>query len=420
MLPKQFRKTALISFGNVIEWYDFSLFGYFTVILSTLFFPLDHSIYSLMAMYLTFGVGLLARPLGGFLFGLLGDRVCREKALRWSIYLMAVPTGLIGLLPTYEVAGVLAPILLIVMRLAQGLCAGGQYSGAVILSYEIASPRRRALQCSMNHVMSMAGYCLAILVSLSCFHLTHTWLSDNYWRIPFLVSPCLMILYFLFVRYWKVMLSDADPVLADQRQTALPFVQCFSQYRWNFLLATLLSACAGVLYFTLFVYMTSYMILNAHFTSTQAFLVNGVSTFISCVTVVSCALIVDRWGAQRVAQITIGMALLASLLFIPIGSMGMLSVVFIVVLMTTLNSAFIAAVLVIYPRLFPRNIRYTGMSFSYNLGAGLFGGAAPMVAAWVVHRQGNLGLTELLGITCFFTLLTMYFIYQKEGLLATD
>ena len=85
MLPKKYRKTALISYGNIIEWYDFSLFGYFAVILSRLFFPSGDDIYSLMATYLTFGVGLLARPVGGFLFGRLGDRVCREKALRLSI-----------------------------------------------------------------------------------------------------------------------------------------------------------------------------------------------------------------------------------------------------------------------------------------------------------------------------------------------
>ena len=160
--------------------------------------------------------------------------------------------------------------------------------------------------------------------------------------------------------------------------------------------------------------------LNAHFTNKQAFMVNGVSIFISCLTVVSCAMVVDRFSAKRVAQITVLLTLLASFLFIPIASMSLAFVMLLVILMTALNSAFIAAALVIYPKVFPRSIRYTGMSFSYNLGTGLFGGGAPMLAAWMVHRQGNLGLTELLVVTCVITFLVLYFIFREEGRLATD
>ena len=151
---------------------------------------------------------------------------------------MAIPTGLIGLLPTYESIGIIAPILLVVMRLVQGLCAGGQYSGAVILSYEMAQPQRRALQCSVNHVTSMAGYCLAILVSLGCFHLTHSWLSDNCWRIPFLLSPCIMIIYYVLVQWWKVMLSGEDPVSIDKSRCVPKFRKLFFEYQWNFVLAS--------------------------------------------------------------------------------------------------------------------------------------------------------------------------------------
>ena len=411
MVSKRIQSILLIAFGNIVEWYDFSLFGYFSVTLSRTFFPSSDSVNSLMATFLTFFIGLLARPLGGYLLGRIGDLDSREKCLRASIYLMVIPTTLIGVIPSYQDIGIVAPALLIVLRFCQGLCAGGQYSGAVVLSYESAHRRHRALQCSFNHVASMGGYGLAIVVSLISFHVAERCGTLSAWRIPFLISPIIVVVYAILRQHWgRDCIQEAHD--ATHSAEASSFFHVMVKYRWNFLLATLLASCGGIFYFTLFVYMMSFLVTQAHITTEHALAINGIAITFSCLSVVCCALLVDRWGEKQFIQISVGLICLASWLFIPIASFSTNMLAVLIVLMVILNSAFIAAVFVIYPQFFPKSIRLRGFSFSYNVGAGLFGGIAPLLATWLVHQQGVVGITELLSVTCFVALIALHFTFK--------
>lgn len=122
------------SFGNIIEWYDFTIYGLFALQIAKSFFPNDNRLISLMFIFATFAIGFLARPLGSIIFGILGDNYGKSYAVNLSIWLMAIPTMLIGILPSYQQIGILAPILLIILRICQGISAGGQFSGLIILN----------------------------------------------------------------------------------------------------------------------------------------------------------------------------------------------------------------------------------------------------------------------------------------------
>ena len=178
--------------GNVLEWYDFAVYGYSAAIVARLFFPASDPTASLLAAFGVFGVGFLMRPLGGVLFGHIGDRFGRTNALRWSVAAMALPTFAIGLLPTHATVGPLAAALLLICRLAQGLAMGGEYAGSIVFLTESASGGRRALFASWVGVGCVAGTLLGSGVGAAVAALLP---ADQVaawgWRIPFLLGLAL-------------------------------------------------------------------------------------------------------------------------------------------------------------------------------------------------------------------------------------
>ena len=172
--------------GNVLEWYDFSLYGYLAPITAPLFFPSSDPTTSLIQSFAVFAIGFLARPVGGAIYGHIGDRLGRRYLLTLSVLAMAAPTFLMGLLPTYASVGILAPILLVLLRLLQGLSAGGEFSGSIIFLVEHARPNRHGLMGSLSNFGAMIGGLLGLFVGW----LVTNWvdaeaMSDWGWRISF-------------------------------------------------------------------------------------------------------------------------------------------------------------------------------------------------------------------------------------------
>ncbi|MEY3882722.1 MAG: Proline/betaine transporter, partial [Pseudomonadota bacterium] len=175
--------------GNMMEWYDFAVYGYFAMIIGKLFFPMTDPAVSLIASFGAFAAGFLVRPLGGLVFGRIGDLVGRQKAMTLSVIAMAVPTVLMGCLPTYETIGIAAPILLIVLRIIQGLSVGGEYTSSLIFLAENAPKNRKAFTAVWGVWGGTAGILLGSGVGL----LVSSFLSDDQlvnwgWRIPFAIG----------------------------------------------------------------------------------------------------------------------------------------------------------------------------------------------------------------------------------------
>ena len=226
-------RTAILAevIGNVLEWYDFAVYGYFVPVISRLFFPNQTPLVSLLLTFSVFGVGFVMRPVGAIVFGQYGDRHGRKQALSAVIFLMAVSTFAVGLLPTYASIGLLGPLLLVVARLAQGLSGGGEWGGAAAYLVEYALPGKRGLTGSWQQVSVGGGFLLGLLTAA----MLTTWISPDTmlawgWRIPFLLGVLVGIVG--AIMRWRL---DDTPKFAELESQGLvartPLIEAFTTFR---------------------------------------------------------------------------------------------------------------------------------------------------------------------------------------------
>ena len=245
--------------GNALEWYDFALYGYFAPVFAAMFFPSERASVSLLSAFGVFAVGFLARPLGALLFGYIGDTVGRREALTWSVILMAVPTAIVGLLPTYAAIGMAAPLALTLCRFLQGLSVGGEFTGSVTFLVEHAAPSQR------GYIGSWAGFSAqvgALLGSgagaLVTSNLTTEDLHQWGWRIPFVLGSLIA-----FVGWYLRTRIPESPAFEQLRQagalTSAPVRDIFTRHRIAVAKVIGLVWLHGVGFYLLFVYLTTYL-----------------------------------------------------------------------------------------------------------------------------------------------------------------
>ena len=377
------------SAGTVIEWYDFYIYASLAVFFGSLFFPKANPTSGFLLSLATWGTGFLVRPFGAVVFGRIGDLVGRKYAFLVTLSVMGIATTLTGLVPTYAQIGILAPALLVLFRLIQGLALGGEYGGAATYIAEHAPDARRGYYTSYIQTTATVGIALALLVVLA-FRL---WLGDAAfrdwgWRLPFLVSSLLL----LIALYIRLRLQEA-PLFARLKEqgksSKAPLRESLGTGKnWKMILLALIGATSGQA--TVWYTSQFYCLL---FLQTQVF---PRTDFVSPPLVVSIAIVLATpfflvFGAlsDRIGRKPVIMAglLLAAVTYVPIyhgmknsgGNWAVLiPLVFIQVIYVTLVYAPIAAFLVEY---FPARIRYTSMSVPYHMGNGWFGGLTPVIAA---------------------------------------
>ncbi len=254
------RAVVAGTIGNVLEWYDFGVYGYLATTMSQLFFPGDDKTISLLKAFAVFGVGFVMRPVGSILFGVYGDRFGRRLALSAVIFLMAFSTVAIGLLPTYAQAGVLAPILLVVFRLLQGLSAGGEWGGSTSYIVEYAQEGRRGFIGSWQQVSVGSGF---LLGSLSAALLSSSLSPDAFiswgWRVPFLLGIFVGVLG-AYLR-WRLNDTPKFTEIAQHGEVAkAPLIEAFTAYRREALTIFGLTLHNTVAYYITIIYVTSYIV----------------------------------------------------------------------------------------------------------------------------------------------------------------
>jgi MFS family permease len=383
------------SIGTIIEWYDFYLYAVLAAFLAPLFFPSDNPTASLLAAFATFGAGFAVRPFGAVVFGHIGDLVGRKYAFLITVTIMGLGTTLIGLLPTYAQIGVLAPIILVLLRLLQGLALGGEYGGAAIYVAEHAPDNRRGFLTSWIQTTATVGLVLALVVILICrVTMGNEAFAAWGWRVPFLLSFFLVAIA-LFVRMRLQETPLFSRLKAAGNSSPSPVKDSLGNGRnWGLILLVLFGATAGqavVWYqgqFQARVYIegplkvdpvTGDMIMIvALLLGTPFFLLFGALS--------------DRIGRK---PIILGGCLLAAITYFPIYLlMGQVAdnafllgvLVFIQMIYVTMVYGPIAAFLVEF---FPAKIRYTSMSLPYHLGNGWFGGWLPFIAVAITAATGN-------------------------------
>ncbi|MCF7967877.1 MAG: MFS transporter [Methylococcaceae bacterium] len=369
--------------GNVMEWYDFAVYGYFAMVIGDQFFPATDPAVSLIASFGAFAAGFLMRPIGGLVFGRIGDLVGRQRAMLVSVMAMAVPTVLMSLLPTYGTVGIAAPLVLVGLRIIQGLSVGGEFTSSLIFLAEHAPSGRRSLTAIWGNWGAVLGILLGSGVGLWVTEwLTEAQVQAWGWRVPFALGGLLALVAWLVRRGLHV---DLPPIRSES-----PVRDVFTRYRGAILRVALLNVGTGVAFYTVFIYAVSYIRNIDHLTESVALELNTISMSTLLLLLPVVAWMSDRWGSRGVLTLANTLLVLLSYpLFQLIHSsdpdlilMGELGFAVLVALGT-------GGILVLNASLIPAPVRCTGLGFAYNASMGLFGGTTPLIAAWLIKVTDN-------------------------------
>jgi MFS transporter, MHS family, proline/betaine transporter len=376
--------------GNAMEWYDYGLYGYLSPILATLFFPSGDPLTSLMATFGVFAAGFLMRPLGAVAFGHLGDRLGRKKALVISVALMAVPTGLIGLLPTYAQAGSLAAVLLVVLRLFQGFSVGGEFTGSIIFLVEHAPPAQRGFIGSWAGFSTNAGCLLgsgvgALLVAVMGRQDLEVW----GWRLPFLLGAGFGVVG-LYLRLTVDETPHFQSLTESQGVARLPLHEALRHQGREMVSAFSLLWLSSVGFFTVFVYIPGYLTRIGRLPLDSAMTINWLGMVVVGVVIPLVGAWSDRVGRKPPLLLAAaGMLVLSYPLFWLLSRgdfvLCLVAQCIFAMLLATLASPLYALVV----ELFTTRTRYSALSLAFNTATTLFGGTAPLLATYLVERTGD-------------------------------
>jgi MHS family proline/betaine transporter-like MFS transporter len=378
-------------FGHAVEWFEFGVYGYLATVLGKLFFPSSDPTTSILSALAVFGVAFLARPVGAVIFGSLGDRLGRRAVLSTTILLMGGATTAIGLLPTYEAIGVIAPILLISLRLLQGLSAGGETSGAAAFLAESAPEGRRALWTSSIQAVGIVAFVVAatLVASLTAI-LGEAQLMAWGWRIPFLLSlPLAGIGLYLRFKVEETPAFQAAVAKEETEHQRVPMKQLFGHHKKALLLLICIVMVEAVASYVAKTYASTYLISTIGLSSSAALLSTSVTLLLAAAMIPFYALLSDRIGRKPLLiGGTIGLMVLAVPAFLLIGSGSLVGAIVGQIMAIVPGTAISVAVVVAQTELFPTEVRYSGASLGYNVAYALFGGTAPYVAAFLVASTG--------------------------------
>ncbi|MFF8870943.1 glycine betaine/L-proline transporter ProP [Streptomyces massasporeus] len=387
------RAVKAAALGNAMEWFDFGVYSYIAVTLGKVFFPSGNPTAQLLSTFGAFAAAFLVRPLGGMVFGPLGDRVGRQKVLALTMIMMAAGTFAIGLIPSYATIGVGAPILLLAARLAQGFSTGGEYAGASTFIAEYAPDKRRGFLGSWLEFGTLAGYIGgAGLVTIMTALLSADDLTSWGWRIPFLIAgPMGIIGLYLRMRLEETPAFAAEAEKAENNRPKTPLREMVTGQWRALLLCVGLVLVFNVTDYMLLSYMPSYLTGQLHYDETHGLLVVlGVMAVMMIVQPFAGAL-TDRVGRRPViATGCAGFLLLSvpALLLIREGSL--LAVALGMGALGMLLVCFTASMPSALPALFPTKVRYGSLSIGFNVSVSLFGGTTPLVVTALIGATGNM------------------------------
>jgi MHS family proline/betaine transporter-like MFS transporter len=378
------RVIAAGTIGNVLEWYDFAIYGYFATAIGRQFFPHEDPVAQLLSAFGVFALGYLMRPVGGALIGHIGDRFGRRTALTLSVAAMAIPTFLIGLLPGYATLGLLAPILLTLLRMVQGLSVGGEYTSSMVFLVERAPEGRRGLMGALTSCGACGGILLGSAVGAGFAAMMPTAALESWgWRIPFLLGLVVGIAGYFLRRH------VLDTVPAEPRKRA-PIVETLHDH-WRIVVGFAgLSVFNAVGFYVSFVYLVSWLQTADGMAPARALEINSMSMALLLPVMIATGILSDRIGRKPV--------LLAATV---LGFVGAVPAFWLLnhhsVLLAFLGQLVLVVTIGTYggtqPSIMveaaPASVRCTAVALGYNICLGVIGGLTPLAATWLVSRTGD-------------------------------
>jgi MHS family proline/betaine transporter-like MFS transporter len=369
--------------GNVLEWYDFAVYGFFAPILAAKFFPNDDPRVSLLAAFGAFAVGFLMRPVGAAVFGHIGDRYGRARALLFSVAMMAVPTVLMGLLPTYDTIGIAASVLIVVLRMCQGVAVGGEFTASIVFLAENAPARRRGFFASFSMFGATFGTMLgAAIGALLTNAMSAEALASWGWRAAF-VSGIVVAVVGVIIR--RGMFDSPG-----QAAVASPLTVAFREHRWQVLRVLGLNVASAATYYTLFVYAATWVSQTTKIERAVALNVQTLTILTFLVVLPIAAWLSDRIGRKLVLTVGMTACLLMAYPLLNVMHAGAIATTAAAQMafggLLALQMASIPAAMT---EMFPHGVRVSAVSVGYGLAYALFGGTAPAVAVWLISRTGS-------------------------------
>jgi MHS family proline/betaine transporter-like MFS transporter len=384
------RVLSSAAIGQFVEWYDFVIYAYSAAIIAKLFFPNTDPTAALLSTFAVYAVGFVMRPLGGFVFGPLGDRIGRRRVLSFVILMMGAATVCIGLLPTYSQIGILAPILLVICRLVQGLSAAGETVGSNSFVAEHAPSDKRGLFVAFTYSFANLPPIFAALLVL---FLTNALSGEAYaswgWRIPFLIGGPLALIG-LYIRDKVEETPAFKATQAAKRVAANPMREAVRDQKQQMGFSFALAAFSSLGFYTLAGYFVSYLTATVGLNSNAALVSNSIALFVAFIMMIVGGYLSDKFGRKPILLIGL---IINAVVCIPaylLAAQGsLLTAIAGQSLLAFGCGLFWGPVGIALLELFPTRTRFSASAISYNLAYTIFGGTAPFLGTWLILQSGS-------------------------------
>lgn len=390
--PATLRKViAAAAVGNFVEWFDFAVYGFLATTIAKQFFSSADPNTALLQTFAVFAVAFALRPLGGIVFGTLGDRLGRKRVLSATVLMMAGATTVIGLLPTYASIGLMAPVLLTLTRCVQGFSAGGEYAGACAYLMEHAPNHKRAWYGSFIPVSTFSAFaCAAVMAYLLEASLSAEAMGAWGWRVPFLVAAPLGLVG-LYLR-WKMEETPAfrHALAEDKPHVHSPLRETLRQQKGSILRLGAFISLTALSFYMFTTYFATYLQVVGHLSRAQSLMVSTVALLFAAGACPAAGAFSDRFGRRRTVATTCLWVIVTVFPAYWLASSGQVSAAIFGVLLLAVGAVMSGVVTAaLLSEVFPTRTRYTASAITYNIAYTLFGGTAPLVATWLISQTGS-------------------------------
>lgn len=404
------KSTISSLIGNTLEWYEYTLYAYFATVISSLFFPSHDQVASMIMTFSTFAVGLAARPVGGLIFGYIGDKFSRKNMLALTMLLMTIPTFCIGILPTYQQIGIWAPAILIILRILQGLALGGEFGASCTYLYESVPPNKRGF----FGTLALTGVGLGLVFSSCTIFLIESFFSEDEvylyaWRLPFFIS----VLGAGIAFYMRKSLAESI-CFSEAREAGQllnnPLLEMLKKHKMTILKLFGIFVTTQVSFFVVFIFGKSMMIKFLGYSSQLAGKYNLLTVVSYTLSTILFGYLSDKVNKKYI--ILFGSAGILILAYPFICSLQAASSSCAILILSLLMGMLIGmtegTLNPLTAESFPTNIRASSIAFCWNFSSVTFGSVAPIVSMWLIEKPGSVfAVAYYLMTVCIVTVITM-------------